>query len=194
MGQSFSFAAAMKVSSRRRLVFALLPAVAAAHVPGAAQDYPHPAEQPASAACTVSEGATAEDGIRPIRAHCWGYGLDLGSASRATWSSNEELRATIVELERSGERQVLLLRPFAGGSPIVEDLTGTLALRAARRSWEGLQGLSFELAGFAESGSIAVTSADAAIEPFTLDVAEYIALDEARLAAAQSETEAGEIQ
>lgn len=168
--------------------------------PAAAQQYPLPSERPEAGICTVFAGASV-DGMQEVRARCWGTGLTLGSADRFRAFANPTLRSTIVEIERGGKRRVLLLRPFVDEQPLVEDISGTLAVAAGRVSWAGIDGLTLDFGQFVTSGRIGVApdpfatanvegrtsdSLSSSVEANELRVDQHIALDEARLATAQS--------
>lgn len=169
--------------------------------PSAAQEYPLPSERPESRTCAVFAGASV-DGMQEVRARCWGTALNLGYADRFRAFDNPALRSTVVEIERGGKRRVLLLRPFVDEQPLVEDISGTLAVAAGRVSWAGIDGLTLDFGQFATSGRIGIApdplaaarvegartsdSPGSSVEANEIRIDQYIALDEARLAAAQS--------
>jgi hypothetical protein len=80
----------------------------------------------------------------------------LGAADRYRAFLNFRLKATLVEIERFGTVNVLLLREGADGQPVLEDVTGALAVAAGRAPWDRLEGLSLDAAHFSSQGRIAL--------------------------------------
>ena len=121
----------------------------------------------------------------------------LGPANSFRSVMNAELGATVVELERDGERRVLLLRARADGQPVVEDLRATLADAAGRGPLGGIEGLSVDLGAFAEQGTIGVGEAAGdgfaegegarGGEPARIGIASFIANDPAASSAGQGD-------
>ncbi len=117
--------------------------------PLAAQEAPAAETDPK--VCNVAQYASHE-----VHAACWGTGLYLGPADSVRSFTNSQLEVTLVELERVGARQILLLRPDAEGFPRLEYLNGMLAVAAGRTPWADLEGLSFNYQAFSRSGVIVI--------------------------------------
>lgn len=129
--------------------------------PSAAQRYQLPGERLDSPICSVFAGSSA-DGLREVRARCWGTALSLGYADSFRVMENRELRSTLVELEHSGKRRLLLIRPTVGDRPMLEDISGMLAVAAGRFSSSGIDGLTLDVDEFGTSGRIGVASESSA--------------------------------
>lgn len=90
-----------------------------------------------------------------IIADCNGRGFILGSADSYRVQSNEELDATIVELRQGAGKRILMLS-YRKGQPLLEDITGSLAISAGRGVMSGLDGLEIDFTTFAQDGDIVV--------------------------------------
>jgi len=111
--------------------------------------------------CAVVGRAGSDGPEQEVIAQCWGTGLILGRAERYRTFLNFGLKVTLVELERSGEVRVLLLREGANGQPQIEDVTGSLAVAAGRAPWAKLDGLALDFGKFAGEGRIGLRAAAA---------------------------------
>lgn len=98
--------------------------------------------------------AAVEDGPRGVEAYCWGTWLVLGRGDAFRVNANVELGATMVEVERDGERTVFLIRPDADGRPLVEDMNSALAVAAGRTPLGTLDGLAVDYGQFAFTGRV----------------------------------------
>lgn len=91
-----------------------------------------------------------------LRANCGGRGISFGRASQFTTIDNKSLQATLVDLVFDGERRVFLLTVGDKGIPLLEDLTGQLALAGGRGPTSGLEGVEVDLTEFSQTGEVAV--------------------------------------
>jgi hypothetical protein len=140
--------------------------------------------------CVVQGYLSGEPAFHRVQASCRGIGLILGDAERFEVFQNTALQATLVELEASNSRRVLLLRPDGHGGPLVEDLTGTLATWAGRAPWSNIDGVAIDYTQFATTGTIAVQGAGGQVESRprggngqALSIGEHIQSDRTRVAA-----------
>ena len=163
--------------------------------PAIAQVRGAPVEVSTDPACAVVAGPAGEGSGQRLLARCWGIGLVRGTADRSQSFSNPERWATIVEIERLGERRVLLLRPGPDGRILQEDITANVAVAAGRRPWAGLEAVSVDYGSFSASGRLVVSAsglddaADAAADPgvdasrsVDLRIDEHIRNDDLRMA------------
>ncbi|MGV3553824.1 MAG: hypothetical protein ACO1OD_01060 [Croceibacterium sp.] len=80
----------------------------------------------------------------------------LGEATAYEVRANHSLRATLVDTWFWDNRRVLLISQQDDGSPLVEDLSGQIALAAGRGPMSGLVGVELDLSQYIETGSISV--------------------------------------
>lgn len=154
-------------SRHLRLAFMLSVISASSSALAQANSEPVDAARQKSARICGAAWAPAPDGIpsggepRMVHARCWGTWLVLARADSFRVSVNFELEATVVELDRSGEVTVLLIRPDADGKPLKENITSSLALAAGRTSQGRLGGLALNLKQFPFTGRIALAQTEA---------------------------------
>lgn len=113
----------------------------------------------ADALCAVQtdEGfGPALDDAKPVVAICGGAGVLLGYANEFQTLSNQRMRSVLVDMRRGAERHVLLISLQDDGQPILEDISGQIAMSAGRGPLSGLEGVRLDVAGFAQDGFISV--------------------------------------
>jgi hypothetical protein len=141
-----------------------LPALAAASLlslglsasPAAAQQASPAGTVPLSELCHVYAIEGAEGEPSELRANCRGQGLMLGRATEFEAVVNEGLKATLVDIRLGSARRVLLLSIQPDGSPLVEDMSGQIALAAGRGPMSEIDGVDLDLREFARSSEIGV--------------------------------------
>lgn len=106
--------------------------------------------------CTVFAGEADKEGLRAVRAGCWGTGIDLGQADEFQVLTNHELGATLVGLSRFGSIRILLLRERADGQPMVEDISSALSQAAGRGPLGNFQDLPVDFTRFETTGAIGI--------------------------------------
>jgi hypothetical protein len=125
----------------------------------------------------------ATDGQAPVLiANCSGEGFLLGSADSYQVLQNAALRATIVDITQGTERRVLMLS-YDNHKPLLEDITGSLALAAGRSAMSGINGLDIDLNAFAQSGTVSVRAAVGDAKPdnaATISLGSQIEAEQAR--------------
>jgi hypothetical protein len=133
-------------------------AVALAAAPAAAQQAAAVGAQGAASGklCRIFASEPAQDQPRELVASCRGHGLLLGSATRFEAIDSEALQATLVDIQLGSERRILLLSFPEGDRPLVEDLSGQIALAAGRGPMSELAGVELDLKSFARGGEIRV--------------------------------------
>jgi hypothetical protein len=154
---------------------------------------PAPAQTPATVAAPSSQfcrvfALDAPSGQpRELRAACRDRGIMLGLASQFQVIVNEALRATLVDIRWEGQRRLLLLSMLDDGAPLVEDLTGQLALAAGRGPMSSLEGVEIDLGAFTLTGEIGVRGRpedDGAAKTDKIAVGPQLAAERVRRAAA----------
>lgn len=146
--------------------------------PAAAQST-NTAEVP-SQLCRVSAVEGPAGPVQDLRASCGGRGLILGRITSFEAIPNEGLHATLVDARLGSERRVLLLSIKEDGQPLVEDLTGQVALAAGRGPMSGIDGVELDLSGFGQAGQIGVIGRPEDTGPArssTLNLGQQIALE-----------------
>lgn len=114
---------------------------------------------PSQRLCFVFTAGDTAAGIKELRASCGGYGLILGSTTEYQVFTNEALKAVVIDKKLGDERQIVLISVRDDGQPLVEDITGDLALVAGRGVMSDLRGLDINLDGFTADGAINVSPA-----------------------------------
>lgn len=112
-----------------------------------------------SAVCTVQTSEAlgpAVDAAKPLVAICQSQGLLLGYADSFQVYSHNGLQAVLVDVHRGAQRRVLLVSLQNDGRPLVEDISGQLAMNAGRGPLSGLEGLQIDVGSFVRDGSVAV--------------------------------------
>jgi hypothetical protein len=94
-----------------------------------------------------------------LGASCNGRGLLLGDVSNYQVIADPTLNAIVVDKHLGGERRLILITIRTDGRPLVEDITGDLAVAAGRGVMSNLVGLDVNLGSFASNGTIAVSPA-----------------------------------
>lgn len=136
--------------------------------PAFAQDSPSP-DGPEAAPAWQTQAVPDHDGpcrvfafdapggdVKDLRAGCGGHGLILGPVTSFEAIANEALQATLVDMHLGSSRRVVLLTMPADGQPLLEDLTGQLALAAGRGPMSELEGVELDLKAFARTGEVGV--------------------------------------
>lgn len=133
--------------------------------------------------CLVQAQPDSHTGLQELRANCRGRGLILGEASDYKVTYNEALNATLVDMRLDGERRLLLITIQDNGLPLLEDLSGQVALAAGRGPMSELDGLEIDLSQYLTDGEIAVRPAAggaAGEKSGVVKIGEQIALERAR--------------
>jgi hypothetical protein len=134
------------------------------------------AQTAAPASCSVFAENAEADGVQIVRAICAGRVMILGPTTSYSAIPNRKLGATVVDMRMRDERRVLLLSIDPEGLPLVEDISGQIALAAGRGPMSDIADVTVEPGEFASSGRIAV-QADARAQAAPGEV-RRIALDE----------------
>jgi hypothetical protein len=106
--------------------------------------------------CMIFATESRNEGVSDVRAACGGHGIVLGAATGYEAITSEDLQATLVDLRLGSLRRVVLLTLQSDGQPLLEDLTGQLALAAGRGPMSDLEGVELDLGQFVRSGVIGV--------------------------------------
>lgn len=149
----------------------------------AAQGAEPSSAEPSSQMCQVFAVDGAEGGAQELRATCNGRGLILGEASDYRTAYNEALKATLVDMRLDGERRLLLITIQDDGLPLLEDLSGQIALAAGRGPMSELDGLEIDLGRYLTDGEIAVrppAGGAAGEKSGEVNIGEQIALERTR--------------
>lgn len=93
-----------------------------------------------------------------LLATCRGHGVLLGEADHFDFTVDKDLGAMLVDVRRNGARRVLMVTPRDDGPPLVEDISGQIAMNAGRGPMSPIGDIAVDLAGFADGGTIGVTS------------------------------------
>jgi hypothetical protein len=117
----------------------------------------------APAGCNVFAENADTDGVQIVRAICAGRVMILGPATSYTAIPNQKLAATLVDMRMGHERRVWLLSVGADGLPLLEEISGQIALAAGRGPMSDIGDVVVEPDEFASAGRIAV-QADARAE------------------------------
>jgi hypothetical protein len=152
-------------------------------VPAAAQEQDPSANAGLSSEpCRVFATDGAEGEAKRLWANCRGRGVILGPVTRFQAIVNEGLQATLVDTRFGSEQRVLLLSIQDDGQPLVEDLSGQIALAAGRGPLSEITGLEIDLGGFAEGGRLSVRADPQAAsqQAAQLDLGRQIAAERAR--------------
>lgn len=145
-----------------------LPALVAASLFGLGFSASPAAAQPASPAngespsqhCRVYTVERIEGPAQELRADCRGRGVILGPATAFTVIANERLNASLVDMQFQTERRVWLLSMGADGLPLLEDISGQIALAAGRGPMSEIGDIVVNAGEFASTGRIAVRPDD----------------------------------
>ena len=149
----------------RRFILRHWPAIclvslAAAPVPGLAQKTSsggRPVEEkPSERRCFVFAVDEAKSVPRQLRAICQGVVLLLGPVTKFYAVTSEVLQATLVDAHLGDVRRVLLLTAQDDGQPLVEDLSGQIAVAAGRGPMTSIDRIELDFEEFAKTGDIGV--------------------------------------
>jgi hypothetical protein len=86
----------------------------------------------------------------------------LGPATSYTAIPNQKLAATLVDMRMEHERRIWLLSIGSDGLPLLEEISGQIALAAGRGPMSDIGDVVVEPGEFASSGRIAVQADDRA--------------------------------
>jgi len=106
--------------------------------------------------CRIFSGVLDEGHVQELFAKCGEHALALGPVSDFKTVSNVDLGATLVDARHGGERRLLLLTIQEGGRPLVEDLSGQIALAAGRGPMSSIADVEIDLESFAQNGDMDV--------------------------------------
>ena len=175
---------ARSIRARRIAVLILTASALGAHPVSALAQTQPAAEAPArTGPCHVFSVEGDQADVKQLRANCRGRGFVLGSATEFSVVTNDALQATLVDARLGGERRVILLSFQDDGQPLVEDLSGEIALAAGRGPMSPLAGVDIDVATFASGGSIGVhgRSEDrGSAKADGIGIGQHIALERAR--------------
>jgi hypothetical protein len=133
--------------------------------------------------CAVHEQERTDEKLPVLIADCGGQGFLLGPAESYTVLQNPQLHATLVDIVRGNTRRVLMLS-YENGRPLLEDITGDLALAAGRGVMSGIKGLDVDPGTFAQDGTISVRPAASdevrTDTPATVNLGAQIAAEQVR--------------
>ena len=140
-------------------VTALSAGAAFCAIPAAAQDATSvagPAPSGPMPMCLFRLEPVPQNTRQTLVANCRGRAFLLGFASDYQVVRNENLQATLVDVHNGPERKILLISMQASGQPLLEDLSGELALAAGRGPLSDLTGVTLDFTTFAADGQVAV--------------------------------------
>lgn len=129
-----------------------------------AQEAPVDASRPAFTTpttiepCKLIEGPPDRAGKPQIAVGCGSSGLLLGSGDAAQGQTDPGSGAIAVKLVRFGMSRVFLVTPRIGAGPLLEEITGKLAVALGRRFDLGIGDADVDLTGFPGNLEIRVTS------------------------------------
>jgi hypothetical protein len=121
----------------------------------AAQQKSTVSSKPGEGICRVYTVDAATGGAKELRASCNGRGFLLGSVSAFDVVNNKDLSAMLVDARLGDQRRILMLS-VQGEQPLVENLTGQIALIAGRGPMSDLSGVDLDLSRFANAGVVGV--------------------------------------
>lgn len=127
----------------------------------------------------TSVAATAQ----VLVANCNGQGILLGAADQYDVRTNKALGAVVVDIRYHGARRMLLISPRADGQPLLEDISGEIAMKAGKGPTSSIEDVGVDTASFASDGSVAV-KASAGGASGSIDLGRQIATERIREAAA----------
>jgi len=139
--------------------------------------------QSSSDSCTVFSRSAGERIPLQLIAKCGDRAFPLRLATRFKAITNDALGATLIDLYQDDERRVFLLSIQENGEPLIEDLTGQIALAAGRGAMSPIDGVALDIGAFPGSGEIDVLRAQQDREkPLVerIDIGQQIALERAR--------------
>ena len=136
----------------------LISVLASAPVSAQSEDrQPAPGERGnAPGGCAVTAQPGEIDGVETLHADCSGRLVILGPATAYKVVPNERLNATLIDLQFEHERRMLLLSMGADGLPLLEDISGQVALAAGRGPMSDIGDVVVDPGEFARAGRISV--------------------------------------
>lgn len=108
--------------------------------------------------CDVAARPTGDSTVETIYANCHGRGLVLGRATAYRVFSNPALNATVVDIRLGSERRVLLLSLGKDGRPLLEDISGDIAMAADKGPMGGIASVAVDFDSFANDATLGVHS------------------------------------
>lgn len=138
--------------------------------------------------CRVFAAHGPDPALQELHASCGARGLTLGTFSSFEVVNSKDLSAMLVDVRRGNERRIFMLS-ISAGQPLLEDLTGQIALASGRGPMSELSGLDLDLARFEQTGAIGVRepAGDRRSAKFAdLDLGQQIARERGRLGAGKN--------
>jgi len=138
--------------------------------------------------CVVTKQALSQGGPQVVLAGCGGRAFVLGPASDYQVYRNDSLQATIVDLRNGPQRRVFLISFPAANQPLLEDISGELALSAGRGPTSTVADLNVDFSGVATSGVLSVPASTASgtlassVASGSINIGAQISQEQARLA------------
>lgn len=123
-----------------------------------------------------------EAGPQEVVVGCDGYGFSLGRADSYRSKTSRALQALAVVTQLGNEQRVWLISRRDGTSPLLEEITGSLARSAGRGEVFGLDGIEVDLTGFEKGSVVAVhpTGRGRPAEAGQLNVGDGLAVERAQ--------------
>jgi hypothetical protein len=107
----------------------------------------------------------------------------LGPVSEFVAIDNDKLQATLIDAHIGSERRILLLSLQDDGRPLLEDLSGEIALAAGRGPMSGTNGIDLDLERFGSTGQIGVHGGpedNGSGKSDSIDIGQQIAFEQSR--------------
>ena len=116
--------------------------------------------------CSVQTAAAlkASMPVGTLIAFCGTHGVVLGHADTYKVIANESAKALLVDISNNGVRKILLVSDQGDAQPLLEDISGQIALNAGRGPMGRLEDVDIDLSSFASDGAIGVAGHAAGAE------------------------------
>jgi len=135
--------------------------------------------------CIVAKQALAADAQPVLLAGCRGHGFILGPATDFQVYRDDDLQATVVDIHNGEQRRVLLLTYPAADHPVLEDITGDIAMSVGRGPGSAIADLDIDFTGIGANGIVSAHSPQGSVgNPASIRLSDHIAAERAVLSAA----------
>jgi len=129
--------------------------------------------------CKLIEGPPDRKGKPQVAVGCGRFGAVLGSGEDVHGQTDPTSGAIVVTLKRFGATRVYLATPRIGARPLLEEVTGDLAIALGKRPDRGIGNANVDLSQFAAKREIRVTVTDAgtsaALKGKSISMEEHVA-------------------
>jgi len=149
------------------LIGSMLPLTGALAQDGEQRILPASEGQPACEVWTDDTVMSPIGQAKPVFASCRGHGLILGYADKFQVFAHEPLEAVLVDLRTGSDRRVVMISLRDDGSPLLENLSGQIAMAAGRGPLSGLEGLEIDTSSFSREGVVGVRGSSGVTEALT---------------------------